>query len=110
MWKFINTFHEGLVIVIDENDLYGFADENEQIVFSPQWDYAHYFEKGYAYVRKGEDRFYIDHDGNMLPIRHDGSTKMSSDKGLDFLQRMYFKAVYPVDVALLDNVRRKRGV
>ena len=103
LWKNSNTFHEGFVVVIDENDLYGFADEEGRIVISPQWDYAYYFENGYAYVRKGESCFYIDHDNNMLPIRHDGTIKISSDKGLDFLQRMYFKTIYPVSAALLDN-------
>lgn len=103
LWKSMNTFHEGLVTVVDENNHYGFANEDGQMVSAPQWDYAYYFENGYAYVRKGEDRFYMDHEGNMLPIRYNGPTKISSGNGLDFLQRMFFKALYPVSTALRDN-------
>lgn len=103
LWKTMNTFHEGLVTVVDENNHYGFANEDGQIVFAPQWDYACYFENGYAYIRKGEDRFYMDHDGNMLPIHYSGPTKITTGNGLDYLHRMFFKAIYPVSSALLDN-------
>lgn len=103
LWKTMNTFHEGLVTVVDESDHYGFANEEGQMVFAPQWDYACYFENGYAYVRKGEERFYMDHDGNMLLIHYNGPAKISSSNGLDYIQRMYFKTVYPVSAALLDD-------
>ena len=59
LWKSVNTFHEGLVTVVDENDHYGFADEEENLVFPPKWDYACYFEKGYAYVKDGDHHFFI---------------------------------------------------
>ena len=36
LWKSVNTFHEGLVTVVDENDHYGFADEEGDLVFPPQ--------------------------------------------------------------------------
>ena len=47
LWKTMNTFYEGLVTVVDENDHYGFADEEGNMVFPPKWDYACYFEKGW---------------------------------------------------------------
>ena len=100
------TFHEGLVTIIDENDHYGFADENGHIIFSPQRDYADSFEGEFTYVRKGEDRFYMDHNGNMLPIHYESTINMSTGKGLDFLQRMYFKSVYPVKAAIEDEINR----
>jgi len=100
------TFQEGLVVVIDETDHYGFADENGHLVFSPQWDYADSFEGGFAFVRDGENRFYIDNDGNKLPINHGSSVNMSTGKGLDFLQRMYFKSAYPVKAAIEDEINR----
>ena len=100
LWKSMNTFHEGLVTVVDESDHYGFANEEGQLVFAPQWDYAFYYENGYAYIRKGEHRFYMDHDGTMLPIHNSGPAKLSSGNGLDYIQRMYFKTVYPVSAAL----------
>lgn len=104
--KNVCTFHEGLVTIIDENDHYGFANEEGKIVISPQWDYAYYFEGGFAYVRNGEERFYIDHDGNTLPIHFDSEIKMSTGKGLDFLQRMYIKSVYPVTAAIQGQINR----
>ena len=100
------TFQEGLVTVIDETDHYGFADENGHLIFPPQWDYADSFEGGFAFVRDGEKRFYIDHDGNKLPINYESSINMSIGKGLDFLQRMYFKSAYPVKAAIQDEIER----
>lgn len=102
VWKTMNTFHEGLVTVVDENDHYGFADEEGNMVFPPQWDYAFYFENGYAYIRQGENRFYMDHAGNVLPIHKKLPKPASANSGLDYIQRMYFKSVYPVSAALLD--------
>lgn len=57
-------------------------------------------------MRDGENRFYIDHDGNKLPISHESSINMSTGKGLDFLQQMYFKSAYPVKAATQDEINR----
>ena len=78
----------------------------DYIILSPQWDYADSFEGEFTYVRKGKDRFYMDHNGNMLPIHYESTINMSTDKGLDFLQRMYFKSVYPVKAAIENEINR----
>ena len=108
LWKTMNTFHEGLVTIIDETDHYGFADEEGQLVFPPQWDYAFYFENGYAYIREGENRYYMDHEGQKLPIREKLPKPASANSGLDYIQRMYLKTVAPASKILQENNEKEK--
>lgn len=96
LWKSMNTFHEGLVTVVDENNHYGFADEEGNMVFPPKWDYACYFEKGYAYVKDGDHHFFMNHDGELFLIETPSPYKTDPMRRFDFAYGKYFRAVSPV--------------
>ena len=96
LWKSVNTFHEGLVTVVDENDHYGFADEEGNMVFPPKWDYACYFEKGYAYVKDGDHHFFMNHEGELFLIETPSPYKPDPMRRFDFVYGKYFRAVSPV--------------
>lgn len=90
------VFHEGLVTIIDEEDHYGFADEKGDIIFPPKWDYALYFDKEYACVRNVNDHYYMDHDGNLVPIHYDFPPILFTNDSLDFLKYLVVKLKAPV--------------
>ncbi len=88
--------HEGLITIVDENEHYGFADENGEIVFPPKWDYALYFDDGYACVREGNDRYYMDHDGNLVPIHYDFPPTLNTKGSIELIKCLIIKSKVPV--------------
>lgn len=95
LWKAMNTFHEGLVTVVDESDHYGLADEEGNIVFPLKWDYAAYFLDGYVFVREGENRYYMDHDGKLLPILKELPYQIRPNYRHDFVDQAFLRKLTP---------------
>ena len=94
--KNMAVFHEGLVTIVDEHEHYGFADENGEIIFPPKWDYALYFDKGYAYVREIDKCFYMDHSGHLVQIHYELPPSLTTKNTSDFLQCLVIKSKFPV--------------
>ena len=103
LWKSVNTFHEGLVTVVDENDHYGFADEEGNLVFPPKWEYACYFEKGYAYVKDGDHHFFMNHEGELFLTETPLPYKPAPMRRFDYAYGKYFRAVTSITKFGLSN-------
>lgn len=60
------------LVVTQNKDKYGYADENGEIVIKPQYTHAYPFENGMAKVAKGEKWGYINESGKaIVPIQYD---------------------------------------
>lgn len=50
----------------NEDYMYGYKDENGEVIIEPIYDYAGNFSEGYAYVFNESEGGYIDLEGNMI--------------------------------------------
>ena len=78
----IFSFSQGLSVVYDSNDKYGFADKNGDTLIECKFDYAAEFSGGLAIVKNNLEYNVIDTAGNLFPIEeYDGSSKFRHSMG-----------------------------
>lgn len=65
-WQFEGDPVEGMILVMDQNDKWGFLDEQHNVVVACIWDYAKDFAGGRAMVCRDEKYGYIDKTGRLV--------------------------------------------
>jgi len=98
-WDYIEDFHEGLAAVRRES-LWGFIDEEGNVIAEPQFDYVHNFSEGLALVSLSGDSSphrYIDKSGTIVLDLSKGDAAQESfdfhegvTRAYDYLEMMGF--------------------
>lgn len=65
-WQFEGDPVEGMILVMDQDNKWGFLDEKHNVVVPCVWDYAQDFAEGMAQVCKDEDYGFIDKTGKLV--------------------------------------------
>lgn len=65
-WQFEGDPVEGMILVMDQDDKWGFLDEKHNVVIPCTWDYAENFAEGMARVCKDELFGFIDKTGKLV--------------------------------------------
>lgn len=95
-WDYIEDFHEGLAAV-RRDSLWGFIDEEGNVIVEPKFDYVHDFSEGLALVSLPGDsnpHCYIDKSGKIVLKLTDASESFDFHEGVarayDYLDLMGF--------------------
>ncbi|MBI4751769.1 MAG: WG repeat-containing protein [Acidobacteria bacterium] len=62
------AFRDGLALATPDGKKVGFIDKTNKFVIKPQFDYVSPFSEGVAFVRKGNQSYFIDKKGNPVII------------------------------------------
>lgn len=74
----IKAFHEGLAAVMNEDERWGFADRNGNVVINYRFEYASCFSEGLAIVKENGKYGFIDTCGRqVIPFRYDDAHRFS---------------------------------
>ena len=67
MWKDVGPFDDGLALVKDANDKWGFIDKTGRLIIPCMWEWAGHFREGLAPVMEANHNYhYIDKTGKVV--------------------------------------------
>lgn len=86
-YKYVNEMIEGRVLVLDQNEKYGYLDKELNTVIEAQFKTATNFEYGVAAVLDDKGAYLINLDGMRVSDLYDKLTPIFEFKGLYFAER-----------------------